>query len=413
MTKIYHANLYGLRTDKYKALTENTVKSTDFQVINPQSPFYLFIPQDRDLLAEYDQYFKITDIIPVNVLGFQTHRDHLALDFELDKISQRFNEMRDEKLSDAEYSRKYDIKDNRDWQLKEARTKIKADNNWQSKIITCLYRPFDWRYCYYSTAIIDRPRGELINHVAGKDNLCLMSIRQMQDQVIYSHVLVSKVPAIDRSFACSRGAASIFPLYLYPDTNKPQELQPEKRPNFSQDFLKKIKQNLGYLPTPETIFYYIYAIFHSPTYRTRYAEFLKIDFPRVPLTTNNELFCQLAEYGQELVALHLMKSPQLNNLITEFTENGGGQIVDSGYPKYIQGAVVINKKGDKFTGVPEEVWNFYIGGYQVCQKWLKDRKGRTLNHEDILHYQRVVVALQETIKLMQLIDQTILCFPVV
>ncbi|QOV23693.1 type ISP restriction/modification enzyme [Anabaenopsis elenkinii] len=409
---INHAHLYGLRSDKYQVLTENTIKSTDFQVINPQSPFYLFIPQDRDLLGEYERYFKITDIMAVNSTGVKTHRDHFAIDFEPDKIYQRFNEMRDEKLSDEEYSRQYDIKDNRDWKLKEARTKIKADNNWQSKIITCLYRPFDWRYCYYSTVAMDYPRRELINHVAGKDNLCLGLGRQgiAVNDKIWHLITVSSQPADENVFR--RGGVNLFPLYLYPDTTNPQELQQEKRPNFSQDFLNKIETNLGYLPTAETIFYYIYAIFHSPTYRTRYAEFLKIDFPRVPLTSNNELFCQLAEYGQELVALHLMKSPQLNNLITQFTENGGGQIVDPGHPKYIQGAVVINKKGDKFTGVPEQVWNFYIGGYQVCQKWLKDRKGRTLNDEDILHYQRVVVALQETIKLMQLIDQTIPSFPI-
>jgi predicted helicase len=209
-----------------------------------------------------------------------------------------------------------------------------------------------------------------------------------------------------------RGGGTVFPLYLYPDTNQPEELQQKKRPNFSEEFFKKIEISLGYLPTPETIFYYIYAIFHSPTYRTRYAEFLKIDFPRVPLTRNNNLFCQLAECGEQLVALHLMKSPKLNNLITQFTPNGGNSIVDAGHPKYTQNAVVINKKGDKFVGVPEEVWNFYIGGYQVCQKWLKDRKGRTLSDDDIQHYQKIVVALQQTIATMTSIDTVIPEWPI-
>jgi predicted helicase len=151
---------------------------------------------------------------------------------------------------------------------------------------------------------------------------------------------------------------------------------------------------------------------HSPTYRTRYAEFLKIDFPRVPLTSNNELFHQLANYGEELVSLHLMKSPKLDKFITKFVENDGNNLVDAGYPKYNQDALIINKKGDKFTGVPEEVWNFYVGGYQVCQKWLKDRKGRTLTSDDIEHYQRIVVALKETIELMVNIDAVIPAWPI-
>ena len=184
-------------------------------------------------------------------------------------------------------------------------------------------------------------------------------------------------------------------------------------PNLSAEFLKAITSKLGYTPTPEAIFYYIYAIFHSPTYRTRYAEFLKIDFPRVPLTSDDELFRQLATYGEELVALHLIKSPKFDNLITEFIETTGNRLIDAGHPKFInQNEVVINKKGDKFTGIPENIWNFYVGGYQVCQKWLKDRKGRILSDEDIQHYQRIVVALKETIELMAQIDEAIPGFPI-
>ena len=393
-------------------MSENIVNTTNFKEVKPQSEFYLLIPQDTDLFAEYGQYLKITDVMTVNVLGFQTHRDDFAIDFEKEEIYKRIAEMRDESISDEEYVNKYDLKENKDWKIKNVRQVIKDDDKWQNKLITCLYRPFDRRYCYYSTAIIDRPRRELINHVAGKDNLCLGLGRQgiAVNDPIWSLISVSSKPIDANIFR--RGGINVFPLYLYPDTNKPQELQQQKRPNFSEDFLKKIEINLGYLPTPETIFYYIYAIFHSPTYRSRYAEFLKIDFPRVPLTSDNELFCQLAEYGEELVALHLLKSPKFNNLITQFTENGGSQIVDAGHPKYTNGAVVINKKGDKFVGVPEDVWNFYIGGYQVCQKWLKDRKGRTLNDDDIQHYQRVLVALKETMELMQSIDAAIPEWPI-
>jgi predicted helicase len=204
-----------------------------------------------------------------------------------------------------------------------------------------------------------------------------------------------------------RGGVTLFPLYLYPDRS---EFNQDRRLNFSPEFLKDITAKLGYTPTPEAIFYYIYAIFYSPTYRTRYAEFLKIDFPRVPLTSDVNLFQQLAIYGEELVALHLMKSTKLDRLITQF-EGNPDPIVDAGNPKYVEGKVILNKKCDGFVGVPESVWNFYVGGYQVCHKWLKDRKGRTLSQEDITHYQRIVVALQETIQIMQQIDTAIPSFP--
>ncbi|MHC5935820.1 type ISP restriction/modification enzyme [Nostoc sp.] len=286
----------------------------------------------------------------------------------------------------------------------------------ENKISQILYRPFDSRYTYYtgnSRGFHCTPRGEVMRHMVQTNNLGIIANRQVKLNSV-QHFWVSDSLVDRHIIETANASAYLFPVYLYPGVNNLQSsiLQEQRRPNLSPDFLKDITEKLGYTPTPEAIFYYIYAIFHSPTYRTRYAEFLKIDFPRVPLTSNNELFHQLANYGEELVSLHLMKSPQLDNFITKFVENDGNNLVDAGHPKYNQDAVTINRKGDKFTGVPEEVWNFYVGGYQVCQKWLKDRKGRQLSDDDIQHYQRIVVALQQTIKLMNKIDQAIPGFPI-
>ncbi|OHY39518.1 DNA methyltransferase [Cylindrospermopsis raciborskii CS-508] len=414
-----HAHLYGLRDYKYNTLTENTVNTTKFSEVKPKSEFYLLIPQDTSLFTEYEDYFKITDVMPVNSVGIVTARDKLTIQ---DSPEEVWNIVTDfVNLGIEEAREKYSLgEDARDWKVDLAQDDLRnniKDNN----IIPILYRPFDTKFTYYtgkSRGFICMPRPEVMRNmllgknVVGKDNLCLLSSRQ-QSTVGYRHCWASQeVVEYCVISTTSREGNQVFPLYLYPDKNNPKELQQEKRANFSEDFLKKIEINLGYLPTPETIFYYIYAIFHSPTYRTRYAEFLKIDFPRVPITSDKNLFSQLAKYGEELVALHLMKSPRLNNLITQFTENGGHGIVDPAHPKYTQSTVVINKKGDKFVGVPEAVWNFYVGGYQVCQKWLKDRKGRTLTDNDIQHYQRIIVALQETIKLMQSIDETIPNWPI-
>jgi predicted helicase len=332
--------------------------------------------------------------------------------------------MRDINISDQDYSEKYNIKDNRDWNLKKARKSVSSDLHWEEKIISCLYRPFDWRSCYFSTVAMDYPRRELINHVAGRDNLCLGLGRQgiAVNDPIWSLISVSTEPIDANIF--TRGGVALFPLYLYPDPNKPQELQQEKRANFSPEFLREITEKLGYLPTPEEIFYYIYAVFHSPTYRSRYREFLKIDFPRVPLTKDKDLFNNLGDYGEQLVKLHLMETPlppapsshkgrggagTVNNI--DFVAQGD-LVVAAGYPKYNEGTVEINKQGDAFTGVAQEVWEFYVGGYQVCHKWLKDRKGSVLSVEDIVHYQKIVVALGETIKLMQMIDEVIPGWPI-
>ena len=407
---VHHANLWGLQEHKYNWLKENNVTKTDWTTLKPQSPFYLFVPQNNNSLAEYEQGCKVTEAIPVNVLGFQTHRDNFAIDFDRASLHKRMTALYDNEISDEQLRIHFDLGT---WDIKKARIKLRNSEDWEAEFSKCLHRPFDQRECYFSDAVMDRPRRELIDHVAKRDNLCLLLIRQMQDHVIYSHVFISDVPTIDRSFSCSRGAATIFPLYLYTKTNNNQQLALEQRcPNLSQKFLNSISSKLGYTPAPEAIFHYIYAIFHSPTYRTRYAEFFKMDFPRVPLTSSDPLFRQLATYGEELVALHLMKSPTLDNLITQFVNDRGHRLVDAGYPKFSQGEVVINKKGDKFIGVPENVWNFHVGGYQVCQKWLKDRKGRTLSNEDVLHYQKIVIALKATIELMAKIDVTIPGFPI-
>lgn len=155
---------------------------------------------------------------------------------------------------------------------------------------------------------------------------------------------------------------------------------------------------------PEDVFAYAYAVFHSPTYRKRYAEFLKIDFPRLPLTSNKELFRKLVALGGELVKIHLLEKDLPN--IAVYPADGDDKIENIRFEETADGTgkVWINKS-QYFEDVPLEVWNFHIGGYQVCQKWLKDRKDRILNFDDLMHYKKIVAALAETIRLMNEIDE--------
>jgi predicted helicase len=430
LASVYHADLWGMREvyenkelvgGKYHWLAENDISSTDWKIVKPEAKFYLFNPQNTSLSSEYEQGWKVIDIMLVNAAGIKTHRDHFAIDFEEESITQKFRELRETNLSNEDYSNKYNIHDHQDWRLDKVRQLIRLDNQWEDKIISCLYRPFDWRYCYYSDLIMDRPRRELLDHVFRKDNLCLGLGRQgiAVNDPIWSLVSVANQPIDTNIFR--RGGVNIFPLYLYPTdtptlfdsipTNTPRGRKPNLSPEFIIEFSQKLdlefmfdgKSDKNKTFRPEDIFNYIYAIFHSPIYRQRYAEFLKIDFPRVPLTANSALFWELVIKGDKLVKYHLMK--ETGTEISTYPIPGSDIVEQVKYNENHQ-QIWINSE-QYFDQVPQQIWNFYIGGYQVCQKWLKDRKGRQLNFDDISHYQNIISIISETIKIMEDIDQII------
>lgn len=444
--KVYHADLWGKREDKYHRLWELDVATITWEKLEPQSPFYLLAPQDIDLRKEYKESWGATQAFPTNVLGFQTHRDKFAIAFERNEILERIETLRSNQFSDTEILNQYGLRETREWQLASVRANLRNLPNWQSQAIKFLYRPFDWKYCYLGREIMDRPRKEIIDHVASKENYVLLLIRQMQDQVPYTHVLITKYPAIDRTFACSRGAATVFPLYLYPEENgatlfdatafspyPPDPAHGNRIPNLAPAFVQDLEAKLGlvFAPReedtcagetfgPEEVLAYAYAIFHSPTYRERYAEFLKIDFPRLPLTSDAALFWRLVALGRELVAQHLLESAQAGQYITRYPVPGNNEVARrGGYPKYtpsnpqqaIGGRVHINEK-QYFEGVPQDVWEFQVGGYKVLHKWLKDRRGRLLTFDDLTHYQKIVTALQQTMHLMAEIDRAIPQWPI-
>jgi predicted helicase len=424
--QIHYADLWGGREQKYAVLERQDVKKTKWEKVQPGKPFHLFIPQDGDLRAEYERGWKITDAMPVNVLGFQSHRDDFAIAFDAATLKSRLADFCNKNLRDDELRQRYGLSDNRDWKLDESRRIARTDKNIESKVIGCCYRPFDDRQCIFNEIAMDYPRREFKDHVAGKTNLCLGLGRQgiAVNDPLWSLIGVSKF-VMDANYF-RRGGVNVFPLYLYPDESAskgksglsklttmmlfdPPAEYMVRRPNFASDFLKEIEKKVG-KQTPEKIFNYIYAVLHSPTYRTRYADFLKIDFPRVPLTSDKPLFAALVKLGGELSALHLMESPELNKTSVAFPVAGNSE-VEKGFPKFEDDRVYINKT-QYFDGVPSNVWNFTIGGYQVCEKWLKDRRERQLTHDDLQHYKKIVAALSRTIELMSQIDEAIPNWPI-
>jgi hypothetical protein len=401
----------GTREQKYADLFAKTPIDAALAPFETTSPYFRWVPflEKHTALAsaEYSEWFQIKETFNIVSSGIQTKRDDLCVAFSREELWNKVSYLHS---LDVERARKFfDLgEDGRDWAVSTAKADIAASGPSQNFISPILYRPFDTRFTYWTgrtKGFLAYPRRDVMQHVVGRTNIGMIFNRQVVGEIV-SHFGVARVPICHGTFYLGNKGQDYFaPLFVFEEDLLSQG--DAGRPNFSRNFLAALRGKLGDETSrlkPEDIFNYIYAIFHCPTYRTRYAEFLKIDFPRLPLTSRLELFSALAELGGELVALHLLESPKVDDFITRFVGTGDNSIPKK--PTWKDNAVWINPT-QRFEGVPEAVWNFHVGGYQVCEKWLKYRKGRTLSDDDIIHYQRIVVALSETIRLMAEIDKVI------
>ena len=401
--KVRHAELWGLRQRKYDWLEENDISATKWTEIHPKSPSYLFVPRNEALLGPYDQYPKVTAIFPVNSVGIVTSRDDFVIDFEKATLERWIRMFRDKNLGDDLIRETFGLEDKPGWKMKDCRSAVVEDTKWEEKIVQVLYRPFDIRWIFYHNAVIERPRREVMRHLL-QENFGLITPKQFKEEPgafvtknITGHKTVS---AFDINY--------VFPLYCYPEPDKKDllsNLRPtkEKTPNLNPSLLQALKEAYHRQSSPEDIFYYVYAILYAPTYRTKYSEFLKTDFPRIPFTRDKDLFTKLVGFGQKLVDLHLVRSSELDRPICHFQGKGDNRVEKQTYNSK-EKRVDINKT-QYFEGVEPEVWDYQIGGYQVLDKWLKDRKKRILNMDDIKHYCRVVTALARTIEVQAEIDK--------
>ena len=425
--KIFHFDLYGKRDFKYDFLSENSLKTIPYKEIPNKAPMYFMAQMDSEAEENYKKGFSVAELFNINVLGFQTHRDKFAIDFNRNTIRERIKEMKTEEISDEFLKRKYDLVENGGWQIAKKRQELNAKPEWEKDIIKLSYRPFDFRFGFYSEVTMDRPRKELKMHVQSKENWCLNIVRQTKMD-FWGHIVVSNLPT-PALFVEIKDGSNVFPLYLYPETSAQQTIEPvaARMPNLNTEIVKQIaeKLGLGFVPEKEVegnvcfvnspeirddfkttfapieLLDYIYAVLHSPTYREKYKEFLKIDFPRVPYPKDADTFWQLVRLGGEIRQIHLLESLTVENYITQYPVDGDNVVIK---PSYETGKVYINDT-QYFDSVPQIAWDFYIGGYQPAQKWLKDRKGRKLEFDDILHYQKIIVALSETDRLMKEIDK--------
>jgi predicted helicase len=411
--KVSHSELWGMREDKYNWLNKHDIKTTKWKTIKPKSEFYLFIPRDEGLLKAYETYLKITDIFPINSVGIVTSRDNFVIDFDRNALKRRIMQFRDKKMPDEIIRQTYELKDKSNWKLKEVRERIMKDDDWEQSITKILYRPFDEQWIFYHDTVIERSRKEVMRHML-QENLGLIVNRQIRIERIQHTLVTNKIVDL-HILETANASAYIFPLYLYQQKENPKKrslssimmlFEPQaeyvfKKPNLSPAVLEKLEDAFKKRPGPEQIFYYIYAVLYSNIYRTKYAEFLKIDFPRIPFTEDYKLFKKMGDYGERLVNLHLLKSSELDNPVAKFQGKGNDKVETL---KYEEGKLYINND-QYFESISHEIWEYQIGGYQVCNKWLKDRKGKRLSLDDIKHYCKIVTVLEKTIKLQGNIDR--------
>lgn len=343
--KVYYCDLYGKRDEKYEYLSNTPFNKVEYEELKPVAPMYFFVPKNFELMEEYEKGVKVDEVLSLGSMGITTGRDK-------EYVSMR---------------------------------PFKSENN-----AKYCYRPFDVQWINYDVAHIARARENVMKHLK-MDNvaICLVKVNSSSDGLF--KVLVSS-GLTDKTILSAKDNATVFPLYIYTE-----EFGKEKKiPNLKEEGWKRFNDAIGREATPEELLAYIYAVLHSPAYRERYRDFLKVDFPRIPLPASQGEFERIAAIGRQLMDLHLMRGTESWKCTTTFPEPGSQQV---DLAKWKDEKVWINDC-QYFGNVPEEVWNCCIGGYQPAQKWLKDRRGRTLSFDETKHYLHIVHALSGTLKLM-------------
>ncbi len=424
--QVKYLDLYGKREEKYSTLLSASLAEVEWTRLEPAEPYFYFVPKDYGLVHAYDQGFSLDELFSNYSTGIQTKRDALCVQIDseaLTEIEHDFATLKPEDIREK-YSL---VKDNRDWQVAMAQADLKKNS---PRTVPVAYRPFDTRFTLYtgeSKGFLGYPRHKVMRHMLRGPNLALLFGRQNKsdrfDSVLACNS-ISEMKCAERTIQSYQA-----PLYLYPKSMRQVSTTPEAvRPNLNLKLLEEMSIGLDLTYTsgvddlfehgvgdelrPLDVFDYCYAVLHSPHYRATYGELLKSDFPRVPFPTDVKKFRALVRLGARLRALHLLESKQVDTFITTYPVTGNNEVsrrVTSRSPGWEEtgsgrGRVWINDL-QHFDNVPEVAWNFYIGGYQPAQKWLKDRRGRTLGFGDIRHYQRMIVALKETEEVMREVDE--------
>jgi len=413
--KVFHSNLFGKRDFKYEYLLSNSSHSVCYNELKPEKPYLFFVPKNKHGESKYIKGIRIDELFSLNGVGMVTARDKFCIDTDLNKLKERINEFADKNINDNTIFKKYELKDTSTFKLTKSRSNIFREDNIEMFYRRLSYRPFDERWIFHNNDVVERPIMKVMQHFIKGENIGLVVARQCVGD--WRYVFCTKrINEFNLTGTAGRfGSGNTFPLYLYPDTNSQQSiyLNTKRIPNLKPEIIKQIAKelNLTFVNEKDTvrgtfapidILDYIYAVLYSPQYREAYNERLRENFPQITYPKDTETFWDLVALGGELRKIHLLESEVVNDFITQYPKNGDNMVTKKA--SFEDGKVWINKT-QYFDHVPQVAWEFYIGGYQPAQKWLKDRKDCVLSAEDIAHYQKIIVALTETDRIMKEIDK--------
>ena len=384
LATVHYADVFGTKKAKYEYLEKTGFTDVKFKGVKPIAPHYFFVPRDDAGMSEYTDGFLVSDLMPLTSSGIVSMGDPFAYGETREEIEIRFADLFGHDYSARDLKLKYGLGKNYADFILRIKLDSKIDN---SKITRVAYRPFDDKWTCFDKRVLWRTRESVLKHLAGGGNLALCVIRICSRDDDCPVFVTDKIT--DKTLLSSKDNANVFPLYLYEENFG----KVERRPNFNAEVYDKIAAAVKRKPSPEEVFDYIYAVLHTPEYRSKYKEFLKVDFPRIPYPKSAAVFDKLVAYGKELRNAHLLKDKhsQFEKVAAFAVE--GENIVEG--VRHEDGRVFINAT-QYFDKVPEDIFNFSIGGYQPAQKWLKDRKGRALTNDDCDHYQSIILALIKT-----------------
>lgn len=408
--KVFHFDLFGKRNFKYDFLLKSSIESIPFQELKPESPYYFFFNNNNEGGENYDTGFRLNELFSVTSMGLVSASDGFNFSFTKSEQEQKIRDIL--VMEEHPWRQKYKrLKDAQSWKYDWA--KKDAIEHQSSEITQISYRPFDTRFSLYtgnSGGLYARPMHEVMRNFR-QPNLAICSTKRRRNDA--NCYFLSKY-ITDKSISSSLDNSYVFPLYLYPEVDSQHliESKEERKPNLNSEILKKISESVGLSFTPEKeitentyapidLLDYIYAVLHSPSYLENYKEFLNVDFPKLPYPKNKKTFWSLVRLGKELRKIHLLEGSEVEQYITQYPIDGDNLVREL---KYTDDKVYINDT-QYFDSVPKVAWELYIGGYQPAQKWLKDRKNRILEFDEILHYQKIIKALARTSELMIEIDK--------
>ncbi len=439
LAKVKHFDLFGKREFKYEFLNNNNLSSIDFDILVNKEPMFYMVPKDLEKEDDYNKGFSLNELFIINGNGITTAHDSFVIKTSKNELLEWFEEFRSSSRDEDFLHKKFKVKKKKGWNILDGYDNIRNVENLNVFIKKIRYRPFDDGYIFYEDKLVWRTARKVMDNYIG-DNIGLLSTKAFKDDS-FSHAFITNIISEAIFLSSQTGSNAMnLPLYVYPKNHGDLIEESTRVPNLDSEIIKVIADilSLEFFPeepeeynvslaespevggdcqsyfTPLNLLDYIYAVLHSFKYREKYKEFLKIDFPRVPYPKDKNTFWQLVKLGGEIRLLHLMESPLMDKLITSYPKDGDNKVTrkmtkasigfeaDKDNPGF--GKVWINDD-QYFDGVPKLAWEFYIGGYQPAQKWLKDRKDRILSYEDINHYQKIIVALTETDRLMKEIDE--------